>query len=490
MNEGYVQRNDTGATSAVEGYEKSQAKPAEVNRFKNRRKLSPSIWVLVFIILAGFFVRVAVLWETRHIAPILDESFYLLRANGLLDGKGYLGSFQSYIRHPQVLTWISNMPQYRGAIQPPGYPVFMATVMFLTARSVFAVKFAQVILSTLSIWLVYKIGRSWFGHRQGLIAAAICAVYPNLISFSHLIWSETLFVFMLLLVVWLLTELMGVPAVGRSIIVGILFGLLSLTRSTTVYFMPIFFIWLVFVHRCKLAQVVRSVVIMGLTAAFVIMPWTIRNYHVHGGFVLLDSSSPYNLWRGNAPTSFQVRPHPPKASYKPPFQNIPLHPVGEQPAVILTNKAKQMLGIEYPTDLQIMACAKKLAWDYIRSDPVAFLKRAQFKIVDMWNPTSFMIRHFQRGWYGDVDPRIEFVLTWAAVLSYVVVMCLGIFGFILWWRDERAWLIVLMVFFYTAISAVAFGLTRFRIPLIPFVMVLAAHGLYLMTRGSKQVGES
>jgi 4-amino-4-deoxy-L-arabinose transferase-like glycosyltransferase len=430
-------------------------------------------------VLTGFLVRVAALQQVYDIAPVLDEMLYLQRAHGLLEGLGHLGSFQSWVRHPKLArkTYMAYLPQYPGAYQPPFYSVFIAAIMSIPGRSMFAVKFVQVILSSISILLVYLIGRSWFGHRQGIIAASIFAFYPNLISFSHLIWSETLFSFMLLLVFWLLSDPMEPTTNRRSALIGILFGLLALTRSTIIYFLPIVFVWLIFIHWSKWVQTMRSVAIILMATVFVVTPWAIRNYFVHGGFVLIESNGPTNLWRGNAPTTFQYRPDSPAWSYKPPFQSLPMNPVRTQPVFLLIEEVKKVLNVPYPTDLQIMSCSKKLAWNYIRNNPVLFLKRVPYKIIDMWNPTSFMIRHLRRGWYGAVAPQTEFILTWLAVVSYIAVMCLGAIGLSLGWRHGQTWLIVSMLVFYTAISAVAFGLTRFRIPLMPFIIIAASHGL-------------
>ena len=44
-------------------------------------------------------------------------------------------------------------------------------------------------------------------------------------------------------------------------------------------------------------------------------------------------------------------------------------------------------------------------------------------------------------------------------------------------RDSNALLVLLLVYYYTAIHAVTFGLTRFRLPVMPFLMVLAGYAV-------------
>ncbi len=208
-----------------------------------------------------------------------------------------------------------------------------------------------------------------------------------------------------------------------------------------------------------------------------VLPWTVRNYQVHDGFVLVDTNGPYNLWRCNTPVTFSRRGE--QTGYVAPFESIPLYPMLGNDGRRLVRLAREHLGLEQPTDLQITGFAREAAWDYIQSDPAAFAGRGWYKIVDMWNPTSFLIRHFHPDLraYGEVAPWIVGVVTWSAVLSYAVVLGLGLFGTVTSLRNPVVWLVILMVLFQTAVTAVAFGLTRFRLPLMPLVIILAAQGV-------------
>ena len=431
-------------------------------------------WLLVVLAL-GFGLRSAALWLNRDATLVLDERTYLLWAEALLDGKGYLGSYQSWVRHPGS-AFLDDLPQYRGAFQAPLYPSFMALVMAVAGRSVLAVKFAQVLLGTGTILLVYSIGRSWLGHTRGLMAAMICAVYPNLIAFSHYLFTETLFVFLLASLVLLLTRERFYSSKAVALLGGIVLGLAVLTRGSVVYFLPLLVFWLLATNRRRLRQAVISTTLMLFACALTIAPWTIRNHRVHGGFVLIDTNGPFNLWRGNTPESYADRPDSYRC-YDWPFDNIPIQPVGKQWVRKLVAESATTLGVENTTDLQIIQCARTLAWECIREDPAAFLRRAKYKFIDMWNPTSFLLRHFQFGLYGTVSPPVQLACSGTAVLGYLLVMGFGLWGWVCRRREAWAWLILILVFYFTAIHLVAFGLTRFRLPLMPFIIILAADRL-------------
>ena len=137
------------------------------------------------VLLVALALRAAALVAASDARPLLDEIAYAKRAEALLDGRGYEGSYQSWVRHPGYK--IMDLPQYPGAYQPPGYPTFIAGVMAVGGRSVLAVKAVQCLLSAASCVLLFALGSAWFGEARGRLAAWMCALYPNLIAFLSLI---------------------------------------------------------------------------------------------------------------------------------------------------------------------------------------------------------------------------------------------------------------------------------------------------------------
>lgn len=420
----------------------------------------------------AFAVRAAALWAAADASLALDEKSYALRAGALLDGKGFLGSYQSWVRHGPGL--LADLPQYPGAWQPPGQTVFMAAVMAASGRSLLAVKLAQVMLGTLCVGLVYALGRAWFDRRCGLAAAWLCALYPNLIAFTHYLWSETLFSFLLLGALWLLTRRPGPPTPGSALLGGALLGLGALTRGTLLYFLPVLLAWLVWTHRSGARVALARAALVASVALLVVAPWAVRNTRVHGGFVMIETNGPYNLWRGNGADAFAGRGDPRTPHYAWPFEGVPLAPVGNRSASRLVEEAKRALGSQEPTDLQIIGYARHAAWRSILDDPAAFFSRIRYRLIDMWNPTSFLIRHFRLGAYGEVPHALQASVTAAAVLGYLLAMGLACAGFWLARRRPQAWLVLLLVAFFSGVSALAFGLTRFRLPLVPPLIVLGS----------------
>ncbi len=440
---------------------------------------------LLAVVLLAFAVRVLALWGAADSRPLLDERTYLTRANALLDGAGFVGSYQTWVRHDDVDP--TRAPQYPGALQPPGYTAFVAGVMALSGRNATAVKFAQVLLGTLTVLVVYALGRAWFDARHGLIAAGICALYPNLIAFTHYLWSETLYALLLVSVLWWTTRGAEPLSRGAAVLAGVALGAAALTRSAILYFSPVLVLWLVWAHQPTRGRALARGALMLAACMLTILPWTLRNHRVHDGFVGIDTNGAYNVWRGNGTGFFKLRGNPNIPHYAAPFDSVPLYPVGDRQARRLVREAKQALGSERPTDLQVVRYARTSAWRRIRDDPAAFLHRAVYKVVDVWNPTSFLLRHFSLNAYGEVSGAVRAGLSWAAVIGYLLLMAFAAIGGVGARRDPRVWLVLLLALFTTGVSAVAFGLTRFRLPLMPLFSVLAAHGVVL---ASERLGPS
>lgn len=431
-------------------------------------------WLAVLIlVLASLGVRAGALWLGRDAQPWNDQVTYVQRAEDLLDGKGYTGSYQSWVKHKGERQ-LATLPRYAGAYQAPGFPAFIAIVMKICGRDDLWVKLAQVLLGAATSWFVYALGRDAFSHRAGLIAGWFYALDPTFVAFTHFLFTETLFVFLFTAAMWLWMR-RSEFVWTRALACGVLFAGAAYVKSSVVFLLPCVAVWLLWRERSNLRAALRFVAIGAATWIVCVAPWTIRNTRLHDSFVLIDSSGPYNLWRGNQPNAYQRRKSGAdwNVRFDEPFEVYSIAPVSEVGGRTLVDTAREMFEVEEPTDSQVMAAAQASAVEYAFSDLPWTLQRAWYKVVDLWNPTSFVMRHLSKKGYGEVSPFVVSTLSWACVLSYLLTWCLAVPA--LWKHCRTAFgaLVLLLVYYYTAIHAVSFGLTRFRLPVMPFVMVLA-----------------
>ncbi len=107
-------------------------------------------------------------------------------------------------------------PGHPTAIRPPLYPAFLALVYKIFGPENYnAVRLVQIFLSLVSGWIIYSLTKRIFQEeKEALLATAIFLFYPSLVIFNYLILTETLFIFLCLLALYLLVE--GVRLLRRS----------------------------------------------------------------------------------------------------------------------------------------------------------------------------------------------------------------------------------------------------------------------------------
>ena len=434
-----------------------------------------AVLVLVFV---SLLVRCGALWLARDAQPWNDQVTYVQRATDILDGKGYTGSYQSWVKHPGERQ-LQTLPRYPGAYQAPGFPAFMALVMGVCGRDEMWIKCAQVALGAASTWLVFALGRTAYGARVGLIAGWLHALDPTFIAFTHYLFNETLFVFLFLLALHLLLRDEGLPSVASALAIGVVFALAVYVKSSLLYLLPVLAVWWWWRKRAASGRAALTLALAASAWCVCMAPWSIRNYQVHGGFVLVDSSGPYNLWRGNQPNAYARRRMSSdwNVRFPEPFRAYSVAPVSEVGGSKLVEVVQDTLHVDEPTDLEMMRGSQMAALEYMLEDPLWSAQRAWYKIVDVWNPTSFVMRHLFKGGHGEIPKLLEVALSWWCALSYLALLACALPALWLRRRDDFAMLAMLVFFYYTAIHAITFGLTRFRLPVMPFFMILAAVGI-------------
>ncbi len=165
-------------------------------------------------------------------------------ARALVTGYGYADPF---IGHTGPTAWV-----------PPLYPLLIAAGFKLfgvyTLKAAFALLALNSVFSALTALLVYEVGARCFGPRNALWSGWIWALYPAAGQYAtRWLWEMTLttLLFTAVIVLALRMRRIGEPdAIGdaqslsRWLLFGILWGLIALSNSTLLLFLPAGAIWL------------------------------------------------------------------------------------------------------------------------------------------------------------------------------------------------------------------------------------------------------
>jgi len=182
----------------------------------------------------------------------------------------------------------------------PGLALFLAIITFcnpyITTLSRLGLIFADLVsvigLISLSQFLGLK-------PKAQLLAALIFAMSPLILGQTLAVQSEPLFQCLL---IWLAVALFC-NTKRSHFIAGLLFGLASLTRPIAIGFLPLL-IWGIVQLSPKIW--IRSSVLFVLGGLLVISPWSYANYLRTGEFILINDGAGYNFWRGNHPIMMEI----------------------------------------------------------------------------------------------------------------------------------------------------------------------------------------
>ena len=380
---------------------------------------------IVFIFLGAFLIRLGALVLLGD-CPRGDAADYENIALNIMSGKGFVSTRLG-------------LYSYR----PPLYPLFLAGIFSVFKTSSFMVGFIQAIISSITCVIVYYIGESIFDEISGLISSIILALYPTLIFYSTQQLSETLFIFILSLFIYVFfKESNNYGQNYKWILLGILLGLGSLCRPVIFPFLIFLIPFYVFGARGNL----RKWILVSCFTLLTIFPWTVRNYYVHGKFVLLTTYGGANLWMGNysGATGYIGDPG-----------NI--DELVRQKGVSETEKDKAF----YEKGI-----------NFIIENPSEVLMLGLKKFVLYWNP---LVEDYAGPSYirnKNINYRSIIAVSFSCLILFGII---GVFCISDLWKKRRLLLILLM--YFSMVSMIFYVSLRYRQPIIPVLGLFAGKGI-------------
>ncbi|MBC8077839.1 MAG: glycosyltransferase family 39 protein, partial [Chloroflexales bacterium] len=201
-------------------------------------------------------------------------------------------------------------------MRPPLYGFFLAGSILLVDSLVQNLRLVQACLSAATVLPVWLLARELFppeaGYRRRvpLVAALLCALSYTLAANAAELLSETVFLFGLATLLWLLVGAARRSSWPWALSAGLVLGLLCLTRSVALPLLPLGVLWLLVKakgQRLKAKDSSKSALLLvslyTLAFGLLVLPWTARNYATYGGLILIDTTGAENLWLDNNPAA-------------------------------------------------------------------------------------------------------------------------------------------------------------------------------------------
>jgi len=328
--------------------------------------------------------------------------------------------------------------------RPPGYPLFLGLIYRIRGHSYRDARLVQALLGAASCAMVFLIGQRMFDYATGLAAGLFMATYGLLIQFTRLVLSETLFVF--LICCFALSLIVGLRrgslSTGPFLAAGLFLGLATITRPVGLPLALATFLFFPVALGRKRGWVKASLA-FALALLLVVGPFIVKNYQIQGSLIPISTHGGITFWRGV------------------------LKGRGDYPPELLS--LRDRIG-DYP-EVQQQQVYYQVALDYLKHHPEAIPGILLQKLKLLLVYTTYQVAHKRI-----VVPQDPYF--WYSLLGF------GLLGLVVQPRRlllEKAFLGAFVIV-QIAVTLVYDSGVRYRIPLIPFLALLAAHGLVTTVR--------
>ncbi len=400
---------------------------------------------LVGLVALALVLRLVIVFATPHFTPINDSASYDQDAVALATTGSFPASPATFHGGPT-------------AFHPPLFPVALAGVYKLVGNGSGRTRWEagrvlEAGLGALAVLLTGLIATRLWGRRIGLLAAGIAAVDPPLVMVGSSLLSESLFIPLVLAAVWAALRYRDSRSLRWAALAGAFVGLSALTRGNGAFLIiPVAF--LLWAHRPRFTRSALAAPALALaTAALMLVPWTIRNLEVFHRFVPVATETGYAL----------------EGTYNSAVQNDKRFPALWSTPFVQMYRA--YAADRTATEADASGTLTHEALHYIRAHPVSLLKTLYWNTVRLLNLTPGLERYLAP---YEGYPRSLAILSVYAFWALALLCIAGLLTGASRAAPLALWGCPLAIYLTTA---PLLGLTRYRSPADPFLIMLAAAAL-------------
>jgi tetratricopeptide (TPR) repeat protein len=352
--------------------------------------------------------------------------------------------------------WIGKEVFFMG----PLYPYFLAVVYRLAGPSLLLVKLIQAGLGALTAGFTYLLGRECFGSVAGLVAGFLAALYIPFIFYDSSILFPVLATLLNTAMLYTLYRGLRRADARWFLVAGVLAGLSAAGNASVLIFGPFLVVFLLAFSGGDAGHRIRRAGLFIIGVAVIVTPIAVRNAAVGDDFVPLTSNAGLNLYIGNNERATG-------AYVKPEGLDVYTDPEGE-------SIAEAALGRQLkPSEVSRYWTGRAL--EFARNNRGRFASNLARKLFLFWSVYEVpQIEHLP------FEKRYSWLLRLPSP-SYGIVCPLGLVGMLLALRRKReAWPLALFVLAYSTTIVAFFVVARYRLPMVPALMVFAAYAALWM----------
>jgi tetratricopeptide (TPR) repeat protein len=373
-------------------------------------------------------------------APAVDPAWFDQAAQAIL--KGNWGPF----------------PLFRA----PVYPALLAATYGVFGHDLVAARLLNVLLQGLTCWMIWKVGRSYFSPKVGLIAGWLFALNGMAIYFACEMVSTSVEMFAAILGLWSIFRLTRELSPRSLVLCGLAWGFAAITRPNNLVLFPVVLgaVWLIDTrhNRFQLKLKATALATWSIAALIPILPITAANVVKGGELVLIATQGGVNFWIGNNPEASGI------LSVLPGYGNTwTMEDAQSQAEMDVGHKLKagELSNYYYSKGKQFLLAHPLLAVRFMIRKTALFFN--QFEISNN--------KHI--AYYSALSPWLPPLQK----LNFGLLIPFSLLGFWVLWKRPIVRITLFLLLAYALTVILFFVTSRFRMPAVPWMVIIAAAGM-------------
>jgi tetratricopeptide (TPR) repeat protein len=404
------------------------------------------IWIFLIALLIRFIYFYANIYSPYFQCPILDQVYIDDLGMDIASGKV-----------------IGDKVYFRA----PFYPLVLGAVYSISIQDrFFTIRIFQHILGAILCVIMFLLTKNVFNRVSGIVAGILTMFYGPLIFYEGEILIEFFFLFLNALSLYLLILAVKKKSKFFFLLSGIALSLSIITRPNILLFVPVVFLWILFLRRTKIIQILFNAILFILPIILLVSIVTVRNYVVGKDFVLISSQGGINFYLGNNPNSDGMTPKT-KKRYE-------WHGKYKDSVEEYAKRYLEEVKGEPLSPSQVSDYWYQKAVNYIKSQPFDWLKLMFKKSVLFWN--NYEIKNVKNYYFCKRYSHLLKIVPF----SFGVIATLGIFGLIINISRRPSYmslLLILYIFVFMFSIILYFVCDRLRLPVIVGLIPFAGSGV-------------
>lgn len=237
--------------------------------------------VILLVLAVRFSIFPFVAPHKERMFTMLDSYEYDGMAMSLVENHRFYQPEPAFYFPPQYRIPLFEVRTPTDAFRAPLYPLFLAGIYSVFGHKPYVAIIFQLMLSSLTCVLVYYIGEMFIRRGVGFIAGLLLALDFPTVVYGNLIMTDMLFTFLFLASIYFILKFFRGKKRKHLVYSAILLGASALCRLVILYFAFVMVLSFIVVYRKKLIKGLFNYFIYILIFLAAVSPWAIRNYIVY-----------------------------------------------------------------------------------------------------------------------------------------------------------------------------------------------------------------